>query len=204
MVYTVVKFLLWPILKLYNQITIHGLESVPRDGAFILVANHTSYLDPVYIGISIPRKLHFMAKKEAFEQPIFRWLMTQLGAFPVDRNRLGLKTVKQAMAILKEQEVLAIFPQGTRKGEIEITEIKQGASYFSIKTGTPILPVYIKGTDKVMPKGQAVIKPVKVEIYFGKMIDITVASKEMNNDQAMEWVTEQIKEEMNRLVQQAN
>ncbi|TCS80806.1 acyltransferase-like protein [Tepidibacillus fermentans] len=62
MFYSIVKALLWAILKLYNRITVHGLSFVPRKGAFILVANHSSYLDPIYIGISIPRKLHFILK----------------------------------------------------------------------------------------------------------------------------------------------
>ncbi len=193
--------MLWSILKLYNRINLHGKSSIPKQGGFILVSNHTSYLDPVYIGISLPRKLHFMAKKEAFRSPIFRWILTQLGAFPVDRDRIGVKTVRKAIQILTDQHVLAIFPQGTRKGELEISTIKQGAAYFSLKTKSPILPVYIKGTDKVMPKGQAWIRPAKVDIYFGHLIQVNGLEK-LNQEMAMEALSDQIKEEMNRLAKQ--
>jgi len=203
MFYYIIKTLLWAIFKLYNRTKLHGKSLIPKESSFILVSNHISYLDPIYIGISIPRKLHFMAKKEAFQNPLFRWILIRLGAFPVDRNRLGMKTVKTAIQILADQKVLAIFPQGTRKEELEISMIKQGASYFSLKTKAPILPVYIKGTEKVMPKGKAFIWPAKVNIYIGDLIQVNNIET-LNKEEAMDTLTSRIKEEMNRLANQSS
>ncbi|TCS80805.1 1-acyl-sn-glycerol-3-phosphate acyltransferase [Tepidibacillus fermentans] len=132
---------------------------------------------------------------------MMNWLLTHLGAFPVDRKQMGITTVKKAIRILADQQVFAIFPQGTRKEEQEITNMKQGAAYFAIKTNTPILPVYIKGTDKVMPRGQAWILPAKVEIFFGEMIRLEGLSG-LDHDQAIKYLTDQIKAEMNRLAKQ--
>ena len=197
MLYLILKWLLTPILKGYNRLTVHYKETIPESGPYILVVNHLSYLDPIYMGIAFPRKLHFMAKQEAFKYPIIKWLLLKLGAFPVNREKADIKAIKTSISILKSGRILAIFPEGTRHEQLQLDEIKNGAAYLAIKTGAPIIPAYISGTDQVMPKGQWLIKPKKVSIYFGSPIQ---TSKFVNDrEDTIEVITENIRISMKEL-----
>lgn len=198
MLYTIAKRFLYIFFKLYNRVKVYSTDQVPLQGPIVMVANHVSYLDPLYIGTIFPRKLNFMAKKESFSFFLLRWLLINLGAFPVNRDKSDIGAVKKAINILREGKVLALFPQGGRKQDVHLTEIKQGASYFAVKTNTPILPVYIKGTDNVMPKGGILIRPAKVEIYIGQLIEVSDINS-INQEDKITILTEKVKEEINLL-----
>jgi len=202
MIYSLTKIMLRLLLTLYNRLTIHDHHFIPDQGPFIVVSNHASYLDPIYIGVSFPRRLYFMAKKETFRYPFFNWILRYYGAFPVDRSKADLKAIRTAIGLLQAGKVLTVFPQGTRKYQLDLTAMKQGAAYFAIKTNTPIIPVYIKGTDKVMPKGQHMIKPSKVEVFIGEIIEVPKI-KDAKQSQLMDIMTLQVKEAIQQLSQTA-
>jgi len=143
-----------------------------------------------------------MAKKETFNNPLLGWIITKLGAFPVTRDKADIRAVKTELSILKEGKLLAVFPQGGRRSEDELTDIKQGAAYFAIKTNTPIIPLYIKGTDEVMPKGQGMIKPKKVEVFIGEPIDVPLITK-TNKNEILEIMTNKVKKQINNLAKQS-
>lgn len=202
MFYRSVKWILFLLLKIYNRIVVHSIKNIPKEGSFIIVANHVSLLDPVYIGLVLPRKLHFMAKKESFNSSkILSWILTHLGAFPVDRSKPDITAMRTAIGLLKEGKVLALFPQGGRSDDVELTELKKGAAYFAEKTNTPILPIYVKGTDKVMPKDQLMIKPKKVEIFIGETIEVPNISESYKGER-VDVMTNQLKVAINHLAQQ--
>ncbi len=203
MIYTIVKLTLRLFFIVYNRLTIHSTYQITMEQPYIIVSNHISNIDPIYIGVSFPRKLYFMAKKESFRYPIFRWILRYFGAFPVDRSRPDIKAIKTSIDILQKGKVLAIFPQGTRESEKELTEIKQGAAYFAVKTNTPIIPVYIKGTDKVMPKNRNVFKPKKVEIYIGEPIQIPKKRQWKQSEQIC-IMTRRVMKAINQLSQTSN
>lgn len=203
MLYNVLKMSVYYFLKIYNRLTVISGDKIPDKGPLIIVANHSSYLDPIYLSAVMPWKLNYMAKKESFNNLVGRTILSRLGAFPVDRSKADIKAIKTAIRLLKSENVLAIFPQGERRDESEITDIKNGASYFALKTKTPILPVYIKGTDKVMPKGQFLIKPNKVKIFIGNPINISdIVST--NQDEILITITNNVKSEINSLIEQSN
>ena len=164
MLYVLAKAVLGVTLRIYNRLSVFYVKPLSKKGPYILVANHASFLDPIYIGVAFPLRLYFMAKKESFQSKIFGYILRSLGAFPVDREKADIGATKTGIRILKEGKVLAIFPQGGRRGETDFSQFKQGAAFFALKTGVQIIPVYITGTDQVMPKGQGTIKPKKVKI----------------------------------------
>lgn len=158
------------LIRIYHRARVEGLDRVPAEGPLILVCNHLSYLDPFYVGAFFPRKIRFMAKKESFRHPVARWFLNQFRAFPVDRGKADLKSLKTAIGVLRAGEVLGIFPEGGRRESAPMRELKQGAAYLALKTGTPIIPVYIEGTDRSLPRNAVWIRPHRVRIVIGECI----------------------------------
>lgn len=178
MVYRILKPIAWFILKLWNRLEIHGLDNVPPQGKLILVANHVSVLDPIVVGASMPRPIRFMAKKELFEVPVLRGLISILGAFPVDRNKTDFQAVKQSLKILADQEVLGIFPEGGTRKHTKKIVFRPGTAAIALKSKSPVLPVAIIGTDslkQVLLFGKLKVKigsPITwPEQYQGKLQD---------------------------------
>ena len=104
-------------LKLVYRIEVHGLENVPKDNHYIVCPNHLSTLDPPMLAGVLPHRISFMAKKELYDNFFLRWWFDWLGAFAVNREKLGPSTIKTARSIIESKWVLGLFPQGTR-GEV--------------------------------------------------------------------------------------
>lgn len=177
MFYSLAKFIVRTWLLVYHRRKINGLDRIPFEGPFILVGNHISYLDPFYIGAIIPRRVHFMAKHESFRHPITRWCLHKMHAFPVKRGESDLKAIRQALAVLQRGDVMGIFPEGGRRDNQELQEIKQGAAYLALKTGCPVVPVLVQGTERALPRGRIFLRPVRIQITIGSPIQIPSSGK---------------------------
>lgn len=123
-----------------------GLENVPGQGPVIIAANHKSFLDPVVLGVLLPRQIRFMAKKELFNIPLFGWLITALGAFPVDRGKPDRASLRNSLDVLKKGGVLGIFVEGTRVKKPGIGEIKPGVYLIAKMSAAPVVVAAIRGT----------------------------------------------------------
>lgn len=154
MVYYVIRAICWFIFKIFWKINVIGIENVPKEGGLILASNHVSYLDPIVLGITMKRKVYFIAKKEAFNNIFGNILLKNLNAFPVDRGKNDIRSLKKSLNILEEKKVLGIFPEGTRSLDGELQELKLGIIKIAMRTGVPILPVGIIGTHKIYPHGK--------------------------------------------------
>ncbi|TCS95497.1 lysophospholipid acyltransferase family protein [Hazenella coriacea] len=170
MIYAIAKWVIKMFLHTYHRVEVYGMEDLPRQGSLIVVGNHVSYLDSFYIASLLPRPVHFMARQESFAHPITRRLLHFAGAFPVNREKPEIRTMRTALRYLEQQEVVGIFPEGGIDGDGSFQEIKQGASYLATKGNCPILPVYIEGTQIALPEGQKWIKPIKITLYVGNPI----------------------------------
>lgn len=138
-----------------------------------MAGNHTSYLDPVVLGVACPRRLDFMAKEELFRNPLFSGLLSRVGAFPVKRNSADLSALKEAMRRLKQGNGLALFPEGSRRFDGLSSEPHAGIGFLTAKLNVPVIPAFIRGTDLALPKGAKFIRrPVRICVYFGKEICI--------------------------------
>lgn len=113
--YTIIVFLYGILVKLLFFMKIEGRENVPKDRNCILMGNHQCLLDPVTLALCVPdREIHFMGKKELFENKALGWIFRQVHGFPVDRGNMDMGAIRTAMGVLKEGETLGIFPEGTR------------------------------------------------------------------------------------------
>ncbi len=170
MLYKIVYILAWPFIKLlFFFKTENKPENLP-EGKLIICANHISFLDPFILGVSFGRQVHFIAKKELFSNKFFAYIMTSLGAIPVDRQNLDLKAIKSSVKVLNEGNYLGIFPEGTRVKEVKRENIKNGIAYIALRADANILPIEIKGRYIPFTQVKAVFKPM-IEIDKYKHLD---------------------------------
>jgi 1-acyl-sn-glycerol-3-phosphate acyltransferase len=144
-----------------------GAEHLPRDGAAIIVVNHKSDADPIFVGMSFDRPLRYMAKKELFAVPGLRRLVTMLGAFPVDRGAGDRAALERSLAVLAESEVLVMFPEGTRHKDERLHPFLAGVGMIAVRSGAPIVPMAVKGTTRLWRRG-----PSRVRMLVGETVDL--------------------------------
>src|SRR5699024_9085809 len=106
------------LLNLFGTIKIYNKEKIPEKDGYVLACTHTGWVDILWLGVSLlPTKIHYMAKKELFETKFLNWLMNGLNAFPVDRENPGPSSIKHPRELIKDGEIVGIFPSGTRTTE---------------------------------------------------------------------------------------
>ena len=128
--------------RIFLGFTVHGEEKVPRKGPLVVAANHTQYLDPVYVCMAIPRRLQWMAKKELFAPP-FGAFFYFIGSFPVDREGDGRAGLRSAFNFLRRGWALGIFPEGTHRTGEGAREAKSGTALLAVRGGASVLPVFV-------------------------------------------------------------
>jgi len=149
--YSLLRKLAIVVFKIFFAIKIQGKENIPPRGGVILASNHLSYLDPIILGILVPRRMNFIAKEELFENFFFRLLITKLGAFPVERERMDRTAYQKILDLLKKEEIVVLFPEGTRSVNGKIGQLQSGTARIALKTNVPLVPIIIQGTDKALP-----------------------------------------------------
>lgn len=150
-----------------------GRENIPKTGGVILALNHRSNWDVVIAGLSCPRPLNFMAKKELFENKMLGWLIRHLNAFPLARGTGDIKAVKTAMGRLKAGEVLQLFPEGTRVKDGSDVDAKAGVAMFATRAKVPVVPGVIVGDYRAFHRITVVFgKPIYLEEYYGQKLEM--------------------------------
>ena len=139
-------------------VTYVGRENIPAksSSSYLIAANHQTYIDPVWICLPIRRKMRFMAFDRFLDQPGVGPIISFLGAFPVSTEVGGtLKAMKAARRALKDGAVLTVFPEGARAfADGEMLPFKTGAVRIALRASVPILPVSVRGGDRIWPRGQ--------------------------------------------------
>jgi len=176
--YKFARGLLRGIFKILYRIEIEGIENIPDKGRVILCANHISNLDPIIVGIISPRAICFMAKKELFKNKFIAKILYLLKAFPVDRQGSDISAIRKSLEVLKNEEVLGIFPEGTRISNVDINSAKPGISMIGIKSKSPIIPIYIDSNYKLFNKVKVKIGNI---IYLDSYYDKKLRTEDYKN-----------------------
>ncbi|KHF40356.1 lysophospholipid acyltransferase family protein [Halalkalibacter okhensis] len=151
-------------LSTFYKVEVIGKENIPDAGATILCCNHIHNFDPPLLGAYIKRQLHYMAKQELFEKPILKGLLPKLGAFPVRRGMSDKQAIRTAMKILKEGNMIGLFPEGTRSKDGKLSKGLAGAGFFALRTDAVVVPCAIIGPYQRF-------KPLK--LVYGSPIDFS-------------------------------
>lgn len=164
MFYKVVKIIAIIILKILFRIKVHYKENsrINEGEPLVLCANHSSWFDPFIVAITFKDEISYMAKKELFENSILRFLLTRIKVFPVDREGNSLTALKNSLRILKNNDTLGIFPEGTRVKGFNEKAVKGGIGMLVVKSKATVLPVYIDSKYRLFSR---------VDIYYGDKYD---------------------------------
>lgn len=154
------------VLNALGGLYVVGEENVPPVGPVLMVSNHISYVDPMAIGDASPRRVVFMAKAELFQHRVLGFLLRGVDSFPVKRGEADRSAFKNTLAMLNEGRVVCIFPEGTRQKDGELGAAEAGAGVFATRTGCPVVPVYVHGSNRVLDyKGR--LHRAQVTVTFG-------------------------------------
>lgn len=191
MIYRVAKWIVRPIFFFIYRIKLIGKENLKHQGKMILIANHVSGKDPIFMHLIMKQKIYYMSKKELFKNPFVSWLVRWLGAFPVDRGKGDLGAIKTALQVLDEGKTMGIFPEGRRNltGNGVIAPFQHGAAMIALRSDAPILPVYISP-----------VRPFhRTYLVVGKPIDLKKTSfsdTKLYNSETVKAVSEYLRDKV--------
>jgi 1-acyl-sn-glycerol-3-phosphate acyltransferase len=190
--------LLWcpcyAISQVWFRYRFSGKGYVPLEGPVLLVSNHQSNLDPVLVGIACPRQLKYLARQGLFFFPFNLWIRS-LGAVPIDRERGALGGIRTTLDLLKKQNAVLVFPEGSRTANGKLGVLLPGFCLLARKSGATIVPVGIVGAYEALPRGAAYARPNPIRLAFGSPITKQQAT-ELSDEQLTAIVTERIREAM--------
>jgi len=172
--------LLGPLLRLFFPCKVIGAEYIPAEGGAILAGNHVSVADSFFTPLHIGRRVTYLAKSEYFTEKgvkgaFKRWFFSGMGQVPVDRS--GASAARAALdtgiRLLKEGQLLGIYPEGTRSPDGRLYKGKTGVARMALEAGVPVLPVAMIGTDKAQPLGKRLPRIMRIGIRIGAPLDFS-------------------------------
>lgn len=166
--YAVVRLVVMAVARMYWRLETKGLHNVPADGPFILAPVHRSIVDTFVVATVTRRRLRYMGKAELWKHDRAGWLLSTLGGFPVHRGGADREALRRCVEVIDHGEPLVIFPEGTRRSGDRVEDLYEGAAYVAARTGVPIVPVGLAGTESIMPKGSKWIRPGRVRLVVGE------------------------------------
>ena len=181
MLYRLLKYvLLGPLLRLLWPTKVTGTENIPDTGGAILAGNHLAVADSFFMPLRVKRRVTFPAKSEYFTEPgvkgkLKKWFFTGAGQIPIDRSggSAAQAALDTAIRLLREGNLLGIYPEGTRSPDGRLYKGKTGVARIALEAGVPVIPVAMVGTDKVNPIGSKMWIPRRLEIRFGKPLNFS-------------------------------
>ena len=180
MIYKLLFLLFTAIKTVTTRTEVVGRHNVPS-GACLVVANHVNLLDSPILGISLGRKVRFMAKEELFYNKIVGFFTRQFGGFPVGKGRLDRRAGKIALEVLAQGEAIVVFPEGKRSYQNQLTLALNGSALIAYHNKAPILPVGITGTEKIRGLGWILHRP-EITLNIGRPFTLPDAGTALSRE----------------------
>lgn len=156
-------------------VELKGAENIPAEGGLVIAANHQTYIDPFWITIPVRRPVRYLAWSEAFKNPVLGRPMEWLGAWPLVVERGNPTAYRRSIQWLRGGGVVMIFPEGSRAyADGEFSKFKTGAVRLALEAGVPVLPVTLRGGNRVWPRGQRWPRRGCVEITYHPVHRLTM------------------------------
>lgn len=188
----VLKIILYPFYRLLFWYSVTGLENIPQTGGVIFSSNHISYLDPVLWIIVIRRRIRFMAKQELFKHPLLGWFLRRMDVFGVERGSGDMAAVKTAIRVVRNGEILGLYPEGTRSKDGKPGRAKTGVALIAKAAKCDVVPAAVICRGKLRPFKRirlVVGKPVSYQEIIDRAPDNSRESLRAAADYIMEQIT---------------
>jgi 1-acyl-sn-glycerol-3-phosphate acyltransferase len=190
--------------RLFWRLRVEGRDRVPAQGPFILSPVHRSNIDTPLAACVTRRRVRFLGKDSMWKYRWSAWFFTTLGGFPVHRGTPDREALRRCEAALRRGEPVVVFPEGTRRSGPVVEDLFEGAAYLAVRTGVPIIPVGVGGSERAMPKGAKFIHPVKVQMVVGRpLVPPPREEGGRGNRRHAHELTEELRDELQRLFDQA-
>lgn len=179
MFYWIFKATALSILRLWLRPVVEGVDNLPS-GAVIVASNHLSFSDSLFLGAVLPRRITFLAKSSYFDRPGIRgrlaaWFFRALGQVPTDRSGGPASdgALRAGIAVLQRDDVLGIYPEGTRSPDGRLYRGHTGVARLALATSAPVLPVGVIGTNLAQPPGTVMLRKAALRIVIGEPLDFS-------------------------------
>ena len=171
-VYGVCHYLIGVLYGMFFRGDVVGLEHLPATGGFLVAANHTSFLDPPFIGCQVPRQIAYFARKTLWKGGFASWWLDSVGTIPVDRDGgQDVSAIKRVLKAIRDERGLILFPEGTRSPDGQLQAAKAGVGLIACRTQVPVVPVRIFGSFEAYGKGAKLPRlGTRVTIVFGRPV----------------------------------
>lgn len=184
MIRIIVKFIVRVFTLILFRVKTYGQENIEKGKPYIMCANHTSNWDPPILYTATKSEMYMMAKEELFKNKFIYWLAEKTNIFPVKRGKQDIESIKKSLKVLKENKILAIFPEGTRNGIKKSGKLQSGPAYLAARSGAKVIPVRIEGNFKPF---------TKVKLYYGRPLDFSKYQSKKPDKETLNLITEEIK-----------
>ncbi|HEV8297677.1 MAG TPA: lysophospholipid acyltransferase family protein [Acidimicrobiales bacterium] len=201
-IYAVTWHAIIAVGKVWFRVRVEGREHLPRAGACVVSPVHRSNLDTPILAFVTRRRLRFMGKDSLWKHRISAWYLSALGGFPVERGTADRGALRVCQAILERGEPLVMFAEGTRRSGAIVEDLYDGPAFLAARTGVPIVPIGIGGSERVMPKGAKFPRPKRVAIVIGAPI-VPPAHDGRVPRRVVRELTDQLEADLQRLFDQA-
>jgi 1-acyl-sn-glycerol-3-phosphate acyltransferase len=155
------------------RLRVEGRENWPATGGGLVCANHQSYFDPPLVGLTCPRRMNYLARDSLLRIPGLKQLILFLDAIPIDREGGGLAGLKETLRRLKAEELVLIFPEGTRTRDGEVAPLKPGFIAVARRSGAPLVPVALDGAFQAWPRTARLPRLTRLAVVIGPPIPST-------------------------------
>ena len=186
----IIKFVLNLLIVIVYRPKTVGLENIEKGKGALICANHVHAFDSAVIILHNKRKINVLAKESLFKNWFVKFLAYIFGVYPVKQDSKSMESMKISLKLLKNNELLLIFPEGTRKGMEKGVKPKEGAVKLAIKANVPIIPIGVQGNFKFFRK---------IKLNIGKPIYYNVRKEDSNNKEVLEKLTQELMDEIVRL-----
>lgn len=196
--YWFAKFLCRVFAMIFFKWRCYGEENIPKEGAFLLISNHQSFLDPIFCGARMKRHMCFLARDTLFDNWFFGPLIRSVFAIPVKREQGDLSAMRKVIDVLKQGDGVCLYPEGTRTQDGKVLPFKSGLGLLCRRGNAAIVPVLIDGAYECWPRTQKLFKAgMPVRVHYGKAISAEQA-KEMGDEKLAEYLTKTLREMQNK------
>ena len=188
-----------PLVAWWLRLRVEGAEHVPAAGPAVLASNHRSFWDiPVHV-IGTPRPVFFMAKQELYKGPLVAWLWKVLAGFPVRREIADIRSLDTAVALLERQELVVLYPEGTRSPDDRMLPFLKGSAWLALCTGAPLVPCALVGTERRAGGHRPGVRR-RVVMRFGPPIPVSREPDPRTRRAKSRQLTDRLREEITALM----